>query len=89
MAEEKKIDIFNKEKIVLQARSGFSLPVRYKGAWVRVSNELPVEFVSSDLPYEAKMEIRSALKLNHIFETKMPAESPAGKSESPKSTKGA
>jgi hypothetical protein len=71
MATEKKDWFAGKSTIVLEAKAGKVLPVRYQNAWVRVRSGAPVELVIADLPYEAKIEIRAALDAGEIFESKL------------------
>lgn len=66
MADEKKTNIFGKDTIVLQAKDGFSLPVRYRGQWVRVTKVKAEEFVVAELSYETKIEIRAAVEAKHV-----------------------
>ncbi|MGZ3686699.1 MAG: hypothetical protein ACXVBW_00270 [Bdellovibrionota bacterium] len=72
MADEKKKDLFDQKVLVLQAKDGFTLPVRYKGEWVRVTKDAPIQFETSLLPYEAKIEINAAVAAEHVAEAKMP-----------------
>lgn len=73
--EMKKPDLFaNRAKISLQARAGYTLPVRYQGAWVRVTKDKAEEFVIAELAYESKIEIKAGIEAEHIYEPKdMPA----------------
>ncbi len=77
MADDKKTNIFGKDKIVLQAKPGYSLPVRYRGAWVRVTKDQAVEFVVAELAYETKIEIKAAVEAEHVEQlTALPALKP-------------
>jgi hypothetical protein len=85
MAEKKQADLFGKAKLTLQAKPGCSLPVRYKGQWVRVTKDAPVELDVSSLPYEAKIEIKAAVDAGEVVEVAPAAPTPAAKgSDKPK-----
>jgi hypothetical protein len=85
MAEEKKQDLFGKEKIALKAAPGHKLPVRYRGEWVRVGSDASVEFQVAELPYEAKLEIKAAIAAKTVLEA--PAAPAPAKAEAKKSAK--
>lgn len=68
MADEKKKGLFESDKIVLKAKPGFSLPVRYQDAWVRVTADEAVEFEVSDLSYEARISIQDAVDVGHVVD---------------------
>jgi hypothetical protein len=81
--DDKSKDLFKQEKLVLEANSGFVLPVRYQGAWVKVRAGDAFEFLTKKLPYEAKIEITRAVQNGHVFETdRKPSPDPSPKLKS-------